>query len=368
MPHGPVNQDAGEGKSMMYHAFVARLAGERGSVQYLTRDNLVAREFEELVEAWGPLGYKVIRINPDQVMPEPVPGEPTIYIGSVGDVIVSRLRGHPVPGRHAVIDEIDEAAHYADTNYIISEGVRQLAPANVRAEVIAARDFLDNVFGRKKLFVNGRRIDNPLRGLLTHEDFGRTRFQRNGPARLTEAGQAKLEAWFRAEHGRELTAQEIHRLNNAAAARWEMVRGKHYIVSKERFTLDENGQRVTRGGDIVIIDQVAHKLMMDKGVTNESRWNNGLAQALEARHRMETWSPARPALLGMSRSRCRNSAWARPPRSTASANPSWFSKTSLARRTQTDCARPSRAPMPNGSTRSPTKSASCTIPGSRLSS
>ncbi|MGO4646561.1 sigma-70 family RNA polymerase sigma factor [Nocardia sp. 2YAB30] len=268
MPHGPANQDAGEGKSMMYHAFVARLAAEKGSVQYLTRDNLVEREFEELVAAWAPHGYKVIRINPDEVMPEPVAGEPTIYIGSVGDVVVSRLRGHPVPGRHAVIDEIDEAFIYANTTYIISEGVREPAPPHVRAQVIAARDFLQQCLRD---------------GTLTHEDFGRTRFQKNGPAWLTEKGREKVEEAL----GRDMTAEEHHRLNMAASARWEMVRGKHYIVDGDQFTLDGNGRRVTREGGILIIDQVAHRLMMDKAVTNESRWNNGLAQALEARHRLE---------------------------------------------------------------------------------
>jgi hypothetical protein len=39
------------------------------------------------------------------------------------------LRDHPLPGRHAAVDEIDEAFVYANTTYILSEGAQGTAPA-----------------------------------------------------------------------------------------------------------------------------------------------------------------------------------------------------------------------------------------------
>ncbi len=319
MRYGPVNQDAGEGKSMMYHAFLSRLAAEKGSVQYVTKANLVDREFQELVAAFGHRGYKIIRINPDEVMPEPVAGEPTIYIGDISDVVVSRLRGHPVPSRNVVIDEIDEAMIYGNSTYIISDGVKELAPAHIEAQVRGAADFLKDAVRNK---------------LLTREDFGRELDQKEGPTHLTEEGQKKIEAYLteqrvieaEAQRGAKLTPlereqlayklspEERHRLDMAATARWEYIRGKHYIVVGEKHRLElgeagvqelvaEDGQRyqftagpdgrlangrlTIREGQILIIDQVTHKLMADKDLANESRWNNGLAQAIEAKHKLE---------------------------------------------------------------------------------
>ena len=59
-----------------------------------------------------------------------------------------------------------------------------------------------------------------------------------------------------------------------AAARWEYLENTHYVVFN---------------GKVLIIDQTTHKVMMDLDASTEkqsgeSRWNGGLAQALEAKH------------------------------------------------------------------------------------
>ena len=67
-------------------------------------------------------------MNPDGTLPPLVAGRPTVYVGTQEDVAFSNLRGKPVPGRHVVIDEIDEALVYANAMYIISDGVSGPAP------------------------------------------------------------------------------------------------------------------------------------------------------------------------------------------------------------------------------------------------
>src|SRR5260370_695940 len=57
----------------------------------------------------------------------------------------------------------------------------------------------------------------------------------------------------------------------AATAKWEYVKNKHFVVYQ---------------GKIYIIDQVTHKVMFDPETSTESRWNGGLAQAIEAEHNL----------------------------------------------------------------------------------
>ncbi|MEV4241657.1 hypothetical protein AB0J47_41655, partial [Nocardia sp. NPDC049737] len=257
MRDGPVNMDAGEGKSLVFLAHAARDAMEHGAVQVITtRDNLANREFVRYKEVLGPLGIEVVRMNPDTAPPPPEPGKPTIYIGTQQDVGFAALRDNWVPGRRAAIDEIDEALVHADTQYILSDGAGQLAETEVAAQVTDARDFLSECLDR---------------GVLTESDFGRTADQRGGPANLTETGRQSLERQL----GRALTDDELGRLNMAASAKWEYVENVHYV----RHEID--GQE-----RIFIIDQTTHKVMFDPETSSESRWNGGLAQAIEAKHEL----------------------------------------------------------------------------------
>ena len=90
----------------------------------------------------------------------------------------ARCAANPVPGRHVVIDEIDEALVYANTQYIISDGVSGPASNQVAEQVRWARDFV---------------TEHLADGSLTERHFGRMVDQRGGPAALTDAGRAKVE-------------------------------------------------------------------------------------------------------------------------------------------------------------------------------
>src|SRR5262249_5729809 len=139
-----VNMSAGEGKSLVYHAWAGRKVVQDGvdSVQVITtRDTLAAREFIAYQGLLSRLGFEIVRMNPDGNVPPRVKGRPTIYVGTQQDIGFSYLRGKPWPGRHAIIDEIDEALVYADTQYVISEGASSLAPKAVKGLVKWAHTF-----------------------------------------------------------------------------------------------------------------------------------------------------------------------------------------------------------------------------------
>ena len=55
----------------------------------------------------------------------------------------------------------------------------------------------------------------------------------------------------------------------AATAHFEYVENVHYVV---------------HGGKVYIIDQTTHEVLYNPETATESRWNGGLAQAVEAKH------------------------------------------------------------------------------------
>ncbi|GGL11330.1 preprotein translocase subunit SecA [Nocardia jinanensis] len=251
MHESVVNMDAGEGKSLVFVAHAARDAVAHGAVQVITtRDTLANREFIRFTRVLGPLGFDIVRMNPDTAPPPPTPDRPTIYIGTQQDVGFAALRENWVPGRHATIDEIDEALVHADTQYILSDGAGRPADTLVTTQVGVAHDILK-------------------KGVLTASDFGLARDRRGSAANLTEGGRQMVERRL----GRGLSAGELNRLNMAAAAKWEYVENVHYI----RHEIDGRER-------VFIIDQTTHKVLFDPETSTESRWNGGLAQAIEAEH------------------------------------------------------------------------------------
>ncbi len=247
-----VNMAAGEGKSLAYQAYAGRrvVRGDGHALQVLTtRDNLAAREFDIYEELYKPNGFDIVRMNEDGAVPAPVEGRKTIYVGTSNDIGFSWLKDRPIPGRHVVIDEIDEALIYANTTYIISEGADRPAPISIAKEVMWARDTTDS---------------------LAAAEFGGVEGRRGNTAKLTDAARAMIEKSL----DRRLTDNEVHRLNMAALARWAFAENRHYLVHE---------------GQVLIIDQITHKVMVHRdqsteGATRVTRWNGGLAQAIEARH------------------------------------------------------------------------------------
>ncbi|GAB3406608.1 WXG100-like domain-containing protein [Flindersiella endophytica] len=255
-----VNMAAGEGKSWVFLVAAARQAVRDGVDAVLvvtTRRNLADRESKRYERLLEPFGFDIHRMDPDQMPPTPRDGRPTIYVGTHQDVAFSKLKTGLVPGQResgetaidVIIDEVDEAVVYSDTTYIISEGAGRLAPERVAAPVRAAGSFL---------------AEKLADGQLTEADFGRQPGQLGGRAALTEAGQQKVEKIL----DRPLSEAERRNLDLAAAARWEVIKNVHYVV--------------TRDDKIIIIDQVTHDLLYDPVTSTESRWNGGLAQAVEA--------------------------------------------------------------------------------------
>ena len=247
-----VQMAPGEGKSFVATLAVARYAITKGAVWLMTTHQTLAdRDFEFNRTVLDPLGIRVVRANADQILAEPPPGEPTVFVGSVDDFAFSELNGHPVPGVVGVVDEIDgigvDQAHQA---FILSDGTSERASAAVVADVRWA----------KELFT-ARTAD----GTLTEASFGREPGQWGGDATLTEPARRQLEAHLDAA----LTEAQAHRLEMAALARWGFRPRDDYVIN---------------GDKLIILNQVNHEPAYNQETNQESRWNGGLAQALEAEH------------------------------------------------------------------------------------
>ncbi|WP_169816312.1 LuxR C-terminal-related transcriptional regulator, partial [Nocardia miyunensis] len=278
---GVGNMQAGEGKTLVFLGAAALKAARGGPVKVITTRDVLANEaFDEYRMILGKFGFDIVRMNPDHPYAEPVDGKPTIYIGTMNDAGFGELRGNVAPARINGVDEIDEALVHADTTFILSEGSGNPASAEVQAQVTDAHAFLHDALKA---------------GLITEFDFGRDPGQIGGGTALTDTGRAKIEDIL----GRPLTTEETHRLTMAATAGWEYIEDDHYVVWHHpelgpEFLTDSDGNIVTNdAGDpvrnpashkIYIIDQTSHKVMFDAETSTESRWNGGLAQAVEAKH------------------------------------------------------------------------------------
>ncbi|MEV7043867.1 hypothetical protein AB0N03_37265, partial [Amycolatopsis sp. NPDC051061] len=260
-----VNMAAGEGKSWLFfaHAAVNAARPDVDGVQVTTtRGNLADRELPHYQELMSVLGIDVHRLDPDKPPPGPRDGRPTVYLGTAEDVGFTYLRHETLPGQKNAgdptvltvsIDEIDEALVYSNSSYILSEGVQGEASPEVRGQAEWAHDLVR---------------DGMDSGWLDEADFGRREGQAGGPARLIPPGREKVELLL----GRPLTGEEVSRIDMAAAAQWEYRENVHYVQHE---------------GKIYIIDQTTHNVLFNPETSSESRWNGGLAQAVEFKHGLE---------------------------------------------------------------------------------
>ncbi|MGD0559466.1 MAG: hypothetical protein ABSA93_31400, partial [Streptosporangiaceae bacterium] len=255
-----VNVDAGEGKSLMFLVEVARQALRPGvdAVQFMPSTSithLANREYERYVQVLGSLGFAIHRMNPDKPPSEPVAGQPTIYIGTLEDLAFTYLKTKLLPGQRAegktnIVARVDEVdlLKYDNSHYIYSDGPTGRADDDTTRLVEWARDTLQDEVSKKE-------------GGLTEADFGLEK-GRGGPAKLTPEGLAKIGP---------LSPERERALNRAASARWEYIENIHYAVY---------------GGEIAIINQATHALGTNKKTGRSSRWYDGVAQALEAKHNL----------------------------------------------------------------------------------
>ncbi|MGA8426510.1 MAG: hypothetical protein WB801_02860, partial [Candidatus Dormiibacterota bacterium] len=228
---------------------------------FTTRRVLATREFKRYTELLSQAGYDIHRMDPDNPPPPARDGVPTIYVGTLQDAHFTWLKTGLVPGEKpgggtrlfANIDEIDEGVVHDNLRFVISEGVERPASAELAAQVHWAGQFLTR---------------NLHSGGLTEAHFGRTPGQKPGeglPAGLTTEGVAKA-AQLAAQP---LTEAEVHRLNMAAAARWDYLYRTHYTIHE---------------GQVVLLNPVTDEVLYDPVTATRSRWHGGLAQAIEARH------------------------------------------------------------------------------------
>ncbi|WP_280316717.1 LuxR C-terminal-related transcriptional regulator, partial [Nocardia wallacei] len=279
MRDGVVNMDAGEGKTLVFLAAAALDSARTGPAQVITtRDTLANHAFDQYRKILGKYGYDIVRMNPDRPYAAPAENRATIYVGTMNDAGFGRLRGNVTPGRHVSIDEIDEALVHANTTFILSEGTGSPAGREVAGQVADAHGFLEGAL--RKPAPTGE-------PLLSEADFGRRPGQVGGGTALTEGGRAKVREIL----GRDLTDAEAHRLTMAATAKWEYVENDHYVVWHHpelgpEFRTNPDGTQVRNPDShkIYILDPTSHKVMYDPETSTESRWNGGLAQAIEAKH------------------------------------------------------------------------------------
>ncbi|WP_280366982.1 LuxR C-terminal-related transcriptional regulator, partial [Nocardia wallacei] len=279
MRDGVVNMDAGEGKTLVFLAAAALDSARSGPAQVITtRDTLANHAFDQYRKILGKYGYDIVRMNPDRPYAAPDENRATIYVGTMNDAGFGRLRGNVTPGRHVSVDEIDEALVHANTTFILSEGTGSPAGREVTGQVTDAHGFLEGALRKRSP------TESPL---LSEADFGRRPGQIGGSTALTEGGRAKVREIL----GRDLTDAEAHRLTMAATAKWEYVENDHYVVWHHpelgpEFHTNADGTQVRNPDShkIYILDPTSHKVMYDPETSTESRWNGGLAQAIEAKH------------------------------------------------------------------------------------
>ncbi|WP_031517965.1 hypothetical protein [Streptomyces sp. NRRL F-5123] len=266
-----LNMAAGEGKSLVFLVDTMIRAADEGvdAVHVITtRENLANREAALYRMVLEPLGYKVHRMNHSDPPPPVVKGQQTVYIGTGEDVgftflhtdaLDGRPAGSGSPGKdgtetpshikvHALIDEIDEATVYSNTQYILSEGPEKVATRAVIARVTQFKDLAHE---------------------LPEELLMSERGERSAPGELTEAAQK----WLEQQLGRAPRPKDLHRLNMAVLAKDVYKEGVHYVL------YDRNDGEGTK---LYIIDQVTHEVMYNPKTSTQSRWNEGLAQAIEA--------------------------------------------------------------------------------------
>jgi hypothetical protein len=161
-----------------------------------------------------------------------------------------------VPGQDGTIridagvDEIDEAFVYSNGQYILSKGVQGAAAQEIIAPVQQAARFISDALAD---------------GRLIPADFGRAEGQAGGAAALTAEGQARAAELL----GAPMSGELLRRVNMAATAHFEYVENVHYVM---------------HDGKVFIIDQTTHEVLYNPETATESRWNGGLAQAVEAKH------------------------------------------------------------------------------------
>ncbi|WP_157110249.1 ElyC/SanA/YdcF family protein, partial [Nocardia anaemiae] len=282
---GFVNLRAGGGKTLPFREAAAFMALKHGSVvQLSSHEYLADRDMEGFVKAFGKYGIKATRLNPDAPYAE-LDG-PTVFFGTDAELVHGDQRGNIVPARAYLADEACEVLGLTHKNgkmYAIVDGDDQNLPGPEADKVIRARNFLDGALANGVLEESDFR---PLSAVPAEEAD-------HSGAQLNPVGLAKVHATL----GRMPTEEELHRLNNAATARfdypekdtWFNSGGKDpQVVLISHTTHAPEGNAGTSGAEAVHVNKPGGK--PDEGHAPQngergatlSRVENGIHQALEA--------------------------------------------------------------------------------------
>ncbi|MFE7797964.1 LuxR C-terminal-related transcriptional regulator [Nocardia sp. NPDC057440] len=281
---------AGEGKTLVFQAASALRAARGEPVRVLTTmDTLALEAYDIGQKLFGNYGFDIRLMNPDNPYAPVAEGQATISFGTLHSDGFGELRGNVAPGRIKQVDEVDAAVK--GSVFILSEGAGNAASPEVTARVEDVHGFLQ---------------DAVKAGLLSEADFVRAAGASEDHTTLTGSDRAKVEHIL----GGELTAKlekiigripsesEAHRIAMAATAKWRHIENDDYVVWHHpelgpEFLTDSDGNVLVVNSKkvlnpdshkVYIIDQTTHKVMFDAETSTESRWNGGLAQAVEAKH------------------------------------------------------------------------------------
>ncbi|MGW6197323.1 WXG100-like domain-containing protein [Kribbella sp. NPDC055110] len=253
-----VQMMTGEGKTAVAAVALGMIAADR-PVHFMTSNrSLSAQAYTKFRKVLEPLGYDVIHVDPAVRYPK-TRGR-TVYVGDVAAFGWSMGRGHRVPGKDVIVDEVDAVAvELAAQTYTHSSGAAGKASAKTEAEVMLAKRALDS-------------------GKFDHADLGLTTDGEpvNGVRpKLTAEGRQKLAELTGVEPTSRGFAKQVRRLENAAQAHWGLHEGRDYI----RASID--GKET-----ILIVSKHSGEPLVDRETLLEQRWTD-VAQALEARHGLE---------------------------------------------------------------------------------
>ncbi len=253
------DQAAGEGKTEAFDTASGVLALEHGSVLRITSTRTLAeRDAATLREILDPLGVDVIRVDHNAHLPEPE--RPTVYVTDINELgFYDNHWGEGVPTDRVIADEADVLKDLLDRGmvFVESDGVHAAAEPTVADQVHWA--------------------DRAHADTFTAADFTR---DADGAWRLTDPARGRLADALLDEHridtfGSDPLAAAEHRLARAHAAA-ELIENKDY--------LNYRGENNDQPGRIVIIDPLSGEPLYDPATNLEQRWQDGLAQAVEARH------------------------------------------------------------------------------------
>ncbi|WP_216899635.1 hypothetical protein, partial [Nocardia alni] len=262
-----------QGKTFVSLALALRVASRDGVVQVITSNETLADRAmsEEGFAAAGKLlDYRVIRWDPHES-----PGEsdkPTIILMTHDENIASRLYGNDPPGRFAIVDEADRVLYYNDTPHYLREGsgMDQESP------------HADAWKTMREFFVEHKVTEVDRAGWtdkdfgITERTFGRLDELRSGRPDVTDDTVARAARLWGAEKyddpDREFTAGEKNMFIRTADAEY-MVPERQYGVHT-----DPGGRKL-----IELLD-VDGKPLRDPMRSSQSEWQDGLQQAVQAKH------------------------------------------------------------------------------------